>query len=596
MRKGDSTAFVRMDAINEETLTSYYKLLEDTLQENKLQNCPSQIYNVDETGVPLNPKPPKIVVPKGMKKPRYQSPGQKGQITVVACGNAAGNVLPPLIIFDAKNMQHAWTQGEVPGSKYGTSDKGWITTELFESWFNELFLPNAVSARPLLLLLDGHSTHYQPDVINLALKNEVLILCLPPHTTHATQPLDCGVFSPLKSHWTSVCHEFIQKNPGRIITKFNFDRLFSQAWLRAVSPSNLIAGFKTCGVHPFNNKAVRPVPVHESAAKSSEGSTIGNIETVEEIDEISPELERKFRRRFEEGYNLHDPVYTRWLKNTHPELQPQPAEPSSVADEFSHIRPLSPEAVLVEETDNRLMESRQEVQNVSRLVYNSTTATDSREAQNGVSDGADSREAQNSVSDGATAQLGSSGLARVLADHTPLVAATERCKPKARLLTSAECLRMLQEKEDKKKQQLEEKERKRKEREQKKVLKEQEAQRKKEEKARKAQEKAEKALQRSSGQTSVKRTTPPERQNPKNTKRLKTSNNIQVNKETRDESIDVNTCCMCFGCYEDDVREGYGAEWMKCPCGRWLHVECVEDSVVDSSGQSRYCPYCIDGL
>jgi len=43
-------------------------------------------------------------------------------------------------------MQHAWTQGEVPGSKYGTSDKGWIITELFESWFNELFLPNAVSA------------------------------------------------------------------------------------------------------------------------------------------------------------------------------------------------------------------------------------------------------------------------------------------------------------------------------------------------------------------------------------------------------------------------------------------------------------------
>jgi len=147
-------------------------------------SCPSQIYNVDETGVPLNSNPPKV--PKGMKKPRYQSPRQKGQITVVACGNAVGNVLPPLIIFDAKNMQHAWTQGEVPASKYGTSDKGWITTELFESWFNELFLPNAVSARPLLLLLDGHSTHYQPDVINLALKNQVLILCLPPHTTHAT--------------------------------------------------------------------------------------------------------------------------------------------------------------------------------------------------------------------------------------------------------------------------------------------------------------------------------------------------------------------------------------------------------------------------
>jgi len=71
-----------MDAVNEETLMSYYQLLEDTLKTNGLKNFPTQIYNVDETGVPLNPKPPKTAVPKGMKKHRYQLPGQKGQITV----------------------------------------------------------------------------------------------------------------------------------------------------------------------------------------------------------------------------------------------------------------------------------------------------------------------------------------------------------------------------------------------------------------------------------------------------------------------------------------------------------------------------------
>jgi len=35
-------------------------------------------------------------------------------------------------------------------------------------------------------------------------------------------------------------------------------------------------------VHPFDNKAVRPTPVHESMAKSSEGSATGNLETVKE--------------------------------------------------------------------------------------------------------------------------------------------------------------------------------------------------------------------------------------------------------------------------------------------------------------------------
>ena len=118
---------------------------------------------------------------------------------MVASGNAAGQVLPPLIIFDAKNIRQAWMKNEVPGSMYGSSDNGWINTDLFESWFYELFLPNAVKNRPLLLLLDGHSTHYQPEIIKLAKEHDVIILCLPPHTTHSTRPHDCGVFSPLKS-------------------------------------------------------------------------------------------------------------------------------------------------------------------------------------------------------------------------------------------------------------------------------------------------------------------------------------------------------------------------------------------------------------
>ena len=53
----------------------------------------------------------------------------------------------------------------VVGTKYGWSVNGWINADLFEAWFIEHFSPNAVSACPLFLLLDGHSTHYQPQVI-----------------------------------------------------------------------------------------------------------------------------------------------------------------------------------------------------------------------------------------------------------------------------------------------------------------------------------------------------------------------------------------------------------------------------------------------
>ena len=50
---------------------------------------------------------------------------------------------------------------------------------------------------------------------------------------------------------------------------------------------------------------------------------------------------------------------------------------------------------------------------------------------------------------------------------------------------------------------------------------------------------------------------------------------------------------MCFETYENDVLEGNGAEWIDCACGRWLHLDCAEDHVVDSNGKELYCPYCL---
>ena len=193
---------------------------------------------------------------------------------MVACASAVGQALPPMVIFDAKNLNHAWTRDEVPGTCYGLSDNGWINTDLFEGWLVEHFLQFAVPGRPLLLLLDGHSTHYQPHVVRFARDHDIIMLCLPPHTTHESQPLDCGVFKPFKSKWTEIYHRYFHKNPGKVITRFNFNMLFSQAWLKSLIPSNIIAGFKTCGVYPYDPSAIS-VPEEEETTNHnrSEGAS-----------------------------------------------------------------------------------------------------------------------------------------------------------------------------------------------------------------------------------------------------------------------------------------------------------------------------------
>ena len=69
-----------------------------------------------------------------------------------------------------------------------------MDTELFKSWLKDHLLKYAVGNRPLLLVLDGHSTHYQPELIKYAKSNDVVLICLSPHTTHESQPLDASMF------------------------------------------------------------------------------------------------------------------------------------------------------------------------------------------------------------------------------------------------------------------------------------------------------------------------------------------------------------------------------------------------------------------
>ena len=106
-------------------------------------------------------------------------------ITVIECGSATGQILPPFIIYAAKKLNHLWMQDEVTGSCYAVSDTGWVDQRLFFSWLKDHFLHNAASHRPSLLLLDGHSSHFEPQSTEFTKEHDIVIFCLPPHTTHA---------------------------------------------------------------------------------------------------------------------------------------------------------------------------------------------------------------------------------------------------------------------------------------------------------------------------------------------------------------------------------------------------------------------------
>ena len=93
-----------------------------------------------------------------------------------------------------------YTQGGPLGTRYGVSPKGWMTETdyLYLDWFRNMSIPSLPPERPVLLIIDGHKTHIQYKVLQLAKANEIEIAKLPPHTTYLLQPLDLSLFKPMK--------------------------------------------------------------------------------------------------------------------------------------------------------------------------------------------------------------------------------------------------------------------------------------------------------------------------------------------------------------------------------------------------------------
>ena len=119
-----------------------------------------------------------------MKRVYNTTSGVKTQITVLCCASALGCAIPPLVIFKRKSLLKALTVGEALSTIYRLNPhSGWIDAEIFNEWFLRHFLVYTPAGRPLLLLLDGHSSHYNPDFIRVAASHGVVVFCLPPNTT-----------------------------------------------------------------------------------------------------------------------------------------------------------------------------------------------------------------------------------------------------------------------------------------------------------------------------------------------------------------------------------------------------------------------------
>jgi len=121
LQTSDPLSNCRFNAVTQPAMDHYFGLLQKTMEVNRLMDKHACIFNMDELGIPLDHKQLKRVTLKGIKKVHGPSSGDKAQITILACANVVGTMVPPMIIFKGERLNYEWIRGEVPDTKYTMS-------------------------------------------------------------------------------------------------------------------------------------------------------------------------------------------------------------------------------------------------------------------------------------------------------------------------------------------------------------------------------------------------------------------------------------------------------------------------------------------
>ncbi|CAG4990873.1 unnamed protein product [Parnassius apollo] len=84
----------------------------------------------------------------------------------------------------------------------------------------------------------------------------IILFTMPAHTSHILQPLDVGVFRPLKAAWRAELQNYKVNNPTSVPTRFDFHKFLTPVYEQCFTPTNIRAGFRKAGIYPINKNAV----------------------------------------------------------------------------------------------------------------------------------------------------------------------------------------------------------------------------------------------------------------------------------------------------------------------------------------------------
>ncbi|KAF8827454.1 hypothetical protein HHX47_DHR4000208 [Lentinula edodes] len=235
----------RAQRLNPTAVESWFELVREEISDAEVE--PKDAYGMDESSAPRgNLAKERVAGAQGTKTQHRQGGANRENITAIVTICADGTTLRPTVIFKGKNLYTRWTTNNVANATCMASKKGWSEGEIACEWLKTEFKPatrvKAAGAKHILLM-DGHSSHFTPEVIEFALSMNIAILGYPPHCTHALQGLDVVCFAKMKNELKKSIADFEDDNQ-RAIDKKDFLLVFGRAFNLSFTVESVKAAFR----------------------------------------------------------------------------------------------------------------------------------------------------------------------------------------------------------------------------------------------------------------------------------------------------------------------------------------------------------------
>jgi len=219
------------------------------------------MYNFDETGFMMGIIFAGMVVTTsdGRNKAKLAQPGNREWATVIQGVNALGWAIPPFIILAAQyHLANWYTECNLPADwRIATTDNGWTTNTVGLDWIKHFDFHTAprTKGKYRLLILDGHDSHHSTEFELYCQQNNIITLCMPPHSSHLLQPLDVGCFGPLKQAYGRQIEDLMRAHINHV-SKLEFLCAFREAFFTSITERNIQGGFAGAGLVPYDPERV----------------------------------------------------------------------------------------------------------------------------------------------------------------------------------------------------------------------------------------------------------------------------------------------------------------------------------------------------